>query len=98
MNNKPYFEVQTVYMKGNKKVKHTENLYKIKLPFYCYFSTNGGQSKHLGIVDWDEGYYLQRHTGQSFDCSGRVGRTNKLIDLIKEFSIETVKVKIIIYQ
>ena len=97
MNDKPYFEVQTVYMKGNKKVEHTENLNKIKLPFYCYFSLNSGESKHLGIVDWDDGYYLQSHTGQSYDSSGRVGKTDKLLDLIKEFSIETVKVKIIVY-
>ena len=85
-------------MKGDCKVEHLENLDKIKLPFYCYFSTDDGKSKHLGIVDWDDGYFLQSHTGQSFDSSGMMGKTDKLIDLIKGFNIETVKVKIIIYQ
>ena len=101
MNTKPYFEVQTITMKGNKRVEHSENLKKIKLPFYCYYSTDGGKTKVLGIVDWslaNKGFYLQSHAEQSFHGTGTVGRSEKLEDLIKVFGINTIKVKIIVYE
>ena len=100
MNNKPYFEVETVYLKGNKRVEHLENLDKILIPFYCTFSFDGGNTSRLGLVDWDKGYFLQDHSEQ-FDvecCGGVVDKKDKLLDLIKEYNINTVKVKLIVFQ
>ena len=101
MNNKPYFEVQTVTLKGNKRVEHSENLDRIKLPFYCHYSTNGGRTKHLGVVDYINstiGYVLLSHAPQAFRTDGAVGGRYKLEDLIKAYNINTVKVKVIVYE
>jgi len=99
MNQKPYFEVVTVPLKGNKRVEHTENLDKIMLPFYCYYSFDGGRNKKLGVVDWSDGYYLQDHSKQtSLENSGILGKYDKLLTLIKKFDIDTVKVKIIVFE
>ena len=101
MNNKPYFEVQTVIIKGNKRVGHSENITKLKLPFYCYYSKDGGKTKHLGIVDWVNsvvGFVLLRHTKQESWAQGAIGGRLGLEDLIKDFHISTVKVKVIVYE
>jgi len=105
VNNKPYFEVQTVVLKGNKRVEHSENLDRTKLPFYCHYSQDGGATKYLGIVDWVNskvGYILLRHTkqyvGEPFEPKGAVGGRLKLKDLITAFNINTVKVKVIVYE
>ena len=105
MNTKPYFEVQTVTVKGNKRMEHSENLDRIKLPFYCYYSQDGGAIKHLGVVDWINskvGYVLLRHvrqyTGEVFEPKGAVGGRLKLKDLITDYQINTVKVKVIVYE
>ena len=101
VNNKPYFEVQTVTLKGNKRVEHSENLERIKLPFYCYYSYNDGKSKNLGIVDYINstiGYVLLTHSGHyDYSDRGAVGGRKKLDDLIKAYNINTVKVKVIVY-
>jgi len=98
MNQKPYFEVVTVPLKDNKRVKHTENLDKIKLPFYCYYSLDGGKNLQLGCVDWNKGYFLQDHSEQGSPQGGMVATSLFLVDLITKYNINTVKVKIIVYE
>ena len=101
MNNRPYFEVQTVTIKGNKKVEHSENIARVKLPFYCYYSLDGGKTKSLGIVDWVNGvvgFVLLDHTKQESWAPGAVGGRLILEDLIKAYNINTVKVKVIVFE
>lgn len=101
MNNKPYFEVETVVLKGSKRLKHSENLNRIRLPFYCTFSFDGGKNTKLGIVDWDGGYFLQNHSEQKEIDSLRssvIDKFDKLLNLIQKYNISVVKVKIIMFQ
>lgn len=92
--NRPYLEVKIV---KNGKIGHRENIKKTKVPFYCFFSEDG-LTKKLGLVNQhDDWYYLidltkQRKKGKE------VAEDLDLEELIKEYNIDTTKVKLIVFE
>lgn len=94
LQNRPYLEVEMV---RNGKTEHRENVAKLRFPFYCYYSKDG-KYKRLGVVDVNDGWYflidmaIQKKNRQDVDGDENIN------NLLTRNHIQTVKVKIIVFE
>lgn len=94
LKNRPYLEVE---VSRNGKVGHRENPFKMKFPFPCYYSIDG-KHKRLGLVNRNEDVYHLIDMAVQKKTRTDVGMDDNLEDLIINYNIETVKVKIIVFE
>ena len=95
---RPYFETASV---TNGKIGHRENVGKVKIPAFCYYSVDGKKTQKLGAINYDEVdnvYLLEDFSGQKrVDEGSVVGKQTKLEDLFKLYDINICKAKIIVF-
>lgn len=100
--NRPYLSVGIVH---DEKKEHKENVKKIRLPVYCYYSPNGGKVMKLGLLNSRKKNFelLDVSMQKMLNCSNVVAETlNKnlkaLDKLIKENKCDIRRAKVVLFE
>lgn len=94
VRNRPYLVVEVV---KNGKIGHRENIEKMRFPFYCYYSKDG-KHKRLGIVSINNDVYYLMDMAIQKKSREDVDQNLNLETLVIDNHIDTVKVKLIVFE
>lgn len=100
--NRPYLTTDIVL---DDKKEHKENVKKIKLPVYCYFSPNGGKVMKLGLLNSRKKTFelLDMSSQKMLKFSNVVAESNSktfeaLDKLIKDNKVNIGRAKVVLFE